>query len=113
MYTLSLKTIAGLAGILAIAGSPTMAEANCNTAGLRSAASNDARELIVINRVADRSAQLSWVDFNGRLVPYANIPPNGRHVQQTYRGHVWVSVNSYGYCDIVFTVENNVEIIIK
>jgi hypothetical protein len=98
-------------GSLAV-GSDTAA-ASCNSAGLVSQASNEARELVVVNAVGDRAAELYWVDFSGAWVHYATIPPNGRHVQQTYRGHVWLSVNSYNYCDIVFTVENNVEIIIK
>lgn len=94
-------------------GAMSHAWAQCNTAGMRSAASNDVRELIVVNAVHDRSADLFWIDFDGNWKKYVTIAPNGRHRQQTYRGHVWASVNSYGYCDVVFTVENNVEIIIK
>lgn len=85
----------------------------CNTEGMRSIGSNDGRELIVVNQVGDRSASLYWIDFEGNKKLYATIPPNGRHVQPTFRGHVWISENSYGYCDVIFTVENNVEIIIK
>ena len=85
----------------------------CNTAGMRSAGSNDGRELIVENRIHDRTASLYWIDFDGNRKLYATIPPNGRHVQGTFRGHVWISENSYGHCDVIFTVENNVEIIIK
>ncbi len=104
--------IAASAVIAATPNAPAEAAA-CNTAGMRSIGSNDGRELIVVNAVGDRSAELYWIDFNGQWVRYATIPPNGRHVQQTFRGHVWASVNSYGYCDVVFTVENNVEIIIR
>jgi len=85
----------------------------CNWVAMRSIGSSDGRELIVVNAVGDRSARLYWIDFDGQPKFYAEIPPNGRHVQQTYRGHVWVSENSYGYCDVIFTVENNVEIVIK
>lgn len=100
------------AGFAAVPHTPAEAAA-CNTSGMRSIGSNDGRELIVVNAVGDRSAELYWIDFNGKWIRYATIPPNGRHVQQTFRGHVWASVNSYGYCDVIFTVENNVEIIIK
>lgn len=101
-----------VAGFAAVPYTPAEAAA-CNTSGMRSIGSNDGRELIVVNAVGDRSAELYWIDFNGKWIRYATIPPNGRHVQQTFRGHVWASVNSYGYCDVIFTVENNVEIIIK
>ena len=86
---------------------------SCSTYGLKSVGSNDQRELIIVNQIHDRSANLYWINFNGEKVHYATIPPMGRHVQQTYAGHVWCSDNSYGYCDIVFVVQNNVEIIIK
>lgn len=106
-----MKTLV-LASLAACLASPVFG-APCDTGGLRSAGSNEGRELIVHNQVGDRSASLYWIDFAGQKVLYAEIPPNGRHVQQTYRGHVWISENSYGYCDVIFTVENNVEIIIK
>lgn len=102
-----------IAAGLALATPVRDAAAQCNWGSMRSVGSNDTRQLTVINAVGDRTATLSWIDFNGNKVRYAQIPPNGRHVQQTYRGHVWISENSYGYCDIIFTVENNVEIVIK
>jgi len=101
-----------LAGLF-VAIATTNATAQCNWGAMRSASSNDQRLLTVVNQVSDRTAMLYWIDFNGNKVRYAEIPPYGRHVQQTYRGHVWISENSYGYCDVIFTVENNVEIIIK
>ncbi len=104
-----------LIAIAAIAIPMTQANAAtaCNWGNMRSESSNQGRELIVVNRVGDRTARLYWIDFDGNPKLYAEIPPNGRHVQSTYRGHVWVSENSFGYCDVIFTVENNVEIIIK
>lgn len=112
-----LKSISRVLGVSLLAfgalGAMSDAWAQCNTSGMRSASTNDVRELIVVNAVHDRSADLYWIDFDGNWKKYATIAPNGTHRQQTYRGHVWASVNSYGYCDVVFTVENNVEIIIK
>ncbi len=107
-----IAAVAVAGGALASAVAPASAAA-CNTSGMRSIGSNDGREPVVVSAVGDRSAELYWIDFDGKWVRYATIAPNGRHVQQTFRGHVWASVNSYGYCDIVFTVENNVEIIIR
>jgi hypothetical protein len=89
------------------------AQSACDWGNLRSEASEESRELVVTNAVGDRSARLYWIDFNGTPVFYAEIPPNGRHVQQTLRRHVWIAENSYGYCDVIFTVENNVEIVIR
>lgn len=87
--------------------------APCDTRGMRSVGSDAARELVVVNAVGDRSAHLYWINFQGQKVHYVTIPPRGRHVQPTYRGHVWVSENTYGYCDVMFTVENNLEIVIR
>lgn len=108
MKTLTFSTLA-----LVALSSSAMAQNACNWSGMRSIGSNDVRQLTVVNQVSDRSAALYWIDFDGKPVLYKEIPANGRHVQSTYRGHVWISQNSYGYCDVIFTVENNVEIIIK
>ena len=107
------KTLLLAVSFVGLALTETFAASACNWGNMRSVGSKDGRELIVVNRVGDRSAKLYWIDFQGLPKLYAEIPPNGRHVQQTYRGHVWVSENSYGYCDVIFTVENNVEIVIK
>jgi len=101
------------AALIALGTGAAEAAGACDWGAMRSVGSNEGRELIVVNAVHDRSAKLYWIDFNGQPKLYVEIPPNGRHVQSTYRGHVWVSENSYGYCDVIFTVENNVEIIIK
>ena len=107
------KSLAAAACVLLMTATQALAAGACNWGPMRSVGSDDGRELIVVNQVGDRTARLYWIDFDGRPKLYAEIPPNGRHVQQTYRGHVWISENSYGYCDVIFTVENNVEIIIK
>ncbi|MGV6810098.1 MAG: VHL beta domain-containing protein [bacterium] len=91
----------------------TSVQADCSTFDLRSINSKDKRELIVVNKAKDRSAKLYWLDFNGKKVLYATIPPLGKHKQSTFRTHPWVVENSLGYCDSVFVVENNVEIIVK
>lgn len=96
-----------------LAGSGSAAMAVCDTGGMRSPGTNDQRLITVRNAVPDRSAKLYWIDFQGNKKLYATIPPNGSHTQQTYIGHIWTSENSYGYCDIIFTVQNNAEIIIK
>lgn len=92
---------------------PLAAYAQCNTAGMRSPGTSQPTQFTVHNRIHDRSANLYWVDFNGQKKLYATIPPNGTHTQQTYRGHIWVSENSLGYCDVMFAAHNNVEIVIK
>ncbi len=94
---------------------PAMVQAQsaCNWGAQRSDGTDTQRELIVVNAVSDRSARLYWIDFDGNPVFYTEIPPNGRHVQGTYYRHVWVVENSYGYCDVIFRVENNLEVVIK
>jgi hypothetical protein len=91
----------------------SLAQSACSWFDLRSAQTNEPRELIVTNTLGDRSARLFWIDFDGNPQFFAEIPPRDRLVQETFRGHVWLSENSYGYCDVVFMVENNVEIVIK
>lgn len=98
---------------LALLTMSVTAFANCNTQGRKSPGSNAPTQFTVINQVGDRSAKLYWIDFNGQPVLYATIPPNGRHTQQTYRGHLWTSVNSFGYCDTIFEAHNNLEVVIK
>jgi len=100
---------------LALMISPFVVQAQsaCDWGAQRSDGTNSARELIIVNAVGDRFARVYWIDFDGNPVFYTEIPPNGRHVQGTYHRHVWVIENSYGYCDVIFRVENNVEIVIK
>ena len=88
-------------------------QAKCSTFGIRSLRSEDERQLIVVNQIHDRSTKLYWIDFDGKTVFYTEIPPFGKHGLSTYCGHAWVAENSLGHCDIVFIVQNNVEIIIK
>ncbi|MCI5074213.1 hypothetical protein [Oricola sp.] len=112
-----MSKIRGALAMLALAtgvtaAGPALSQA-CNTQGMRSPGTNSPTHFTIINQVHDRSAQLYWIDFDGRPQLYATIPPNGRYEQQTYRGHIWKSENSLGYCDIIFIAENNAEIIIK
>jgi hypothetical protein len=107
-----MKTFAMVAACLMAAGT-AQAQNICNWGNLRSDPTNEGRELTVVNNVGDRTANLYWINFDGNPVFYASIPPRGRYVQQTLYRHVWVVENSYGYCDVILTVENNVEIVIK
>ena len=105
--------LAGLVTIGVMGFSSLEAEASCPTYDLRSASSNVKRALTIVNKVHDRSANLYWIDFNGQKKHYATIPPFGKYEQSTYHDHVWVVENTYGYCDTVFIMKNNVEIQIK
>jgi len=89
------------------------AQAQCSAYGLTSNPSNVQRQLTIFNNVADRSTTLYWINFDGQKVKYATIPPFGRYKQPTCLGHVWVLENTFGYCDSVFVVENNVLIEVK
>jgi hypothetical protein len=39
-----------------------------------------------------------WIDYQGRRVFYAEIPPGGSYVQQTFLTHPWVVTNSQEDC---------------
>jgi hypothetical protein len=97
----------------ALASGAAQAQSACNWGSLRSDGTNQGRLLTVVNAVPDRTANLYWIDFDGNPIFYAAIPPNGQHVQETLYRHVWVVENSYGYCDVIFRVENNLDIVIR
>lgn len=101
-----------LAAAFAAAAAPALA-GPCNTAGMRSPGTSAPTQFTIVNAVPDRTASLFWIDFNGNPVLYATIPPGGSHTQQTYRGHIWISENSFGYCDLIFIPENNIEVIVR
>ncbi len=48
-----------------------------------------ALEVTFNNLYVDRSVDLFWVDGGCVERPYASIPPGGRHLQPTFRRHVW------------------------
>lgn len=100
------------AGLVLLAAGAASADV-CGTESMRSPGSNEPTQFTVVNDIGDRTARLYWIDFEGQKKLYAEIPPHGRHQQQTYRGHIWVSENSYGYCDLVFIPHNHAEIIIR
>ncbi len=101
-----------VAGFMLVTAASASADV-CGTDGMRSPGSSQPTHFTVINDIGDRTAKLYWIDFEGQKKLYAEIPPHGRHEQQTYRGHIWVSENSFGYCDVVFIAHNNAEIVIK
>ena len=67
-----------------------VAELALQTDGLATSCTGDgdACTLLIVNstRVA---AQLSWVDADGGVRPYAVVPPDSSTGQATYVGHVW------------------------
>jgi hypothetical protein len=55
-----------------------------------SGASDDASEMVFVNRSFDRTLQVSWVDYDGGLVEYGSLEPRGLVHQATFVGHPWV-----------------------
>lgn len=68
-------------GLLALAGA-SVAYAQ------RSARSEDASH-VVFRNLGTRPVAVSWVDFEGREVHYAIVPPDGVRHQDTFVGHLW------------------------
>ena len=64
---------------------------------LRSLASDESLHLVFHN-TTQTPLTLAWLDFNGRKVPYATLPPGESHRQQTYVTHPWLALDADGQC---------------
>ncbi|CDO59985.1 hypothetical protein BN1012_Phect1771 [Candidatus Phaeomarinobacter ectocarpi] len=105
-----------LAGLLAASAAitvPAAAAPLCNTAGLKSSSSSNARQLVVVNTPTNRSTDLYWIDQQGKRKFYKTIAAGARFVQMTYQGHVWVLENNLGYCDAIFVVDSNLDVVVR
>ena len=78
------------------------AQSQCpGEASFRSANSNHPTSIVFRNE-SGSTRQLHWLDFNGRRVSYATLPPGGEYSINTYVGHPWVSTDTTGRCVAIF-----------
>jgi len=54
-----------------------------------------------LNRTAAQ-VELFWIGEDGKHTRYATIPPDGRHLQHTFAGHVWLAADADGKPVAVF-----------
>lgn len=93
---------AGWVVTLLIIGGSAAAQSQCpGEATFRSLNSNHSTSIVFRNE-AGSTRQLHWLDFNGRRVLYATVPPGGDFSVNTYVSHPWVSTDTEGRCVSVF-----------
>lgn len=113
----TLKRALMAAGILAASAAITApavaAPPLCDTAGLKSSSSSNARQLVVVNTPTNRTTDLYWIDQQGERKFYKTIAAGARFVQMTFQGHVWVLENNLGYCDAIFVVDSNLDVVVR
>ncbi len=51
---------------------------------------SDQRTTILFDNRFDRPVRLFWVDRDGGMQPYGEVPPRGQREMSTYDGHQWV-----------------------
>lgn len=102
MWTKTLGTLA-VAGALALFTGQAMAD-GCDISGMRSPGTNAGVNLTVVNTVPDRNALVTWVDFDGNRVVYAEIGPNETTELRTLTGHIWAIENNAGLCAAIVTM---------
>ena len=68
---------------------------------LRSLASEESLH-IVFHNTTQTPLTLTWLDFNGRRVSYATLPPGESYRQQTYVTHPWLALDADGHCVAAF-----------
>ena len=68
---------------------------------LRSLSSEESLH-IVFHNTTQTPLTLTWLDFNGRRVSYATLPPGESYRQQTYVTHPWLALDADGHCVAAF-----------
>lgn len=86
------------AALFATMFAASAAEAGCNVMNKRSEKGTKTAVLEVVNKAKTQTVGLYWIDYQGKRVFYAKVPPGGRVKQQTYRTHPWIIANSKGKC---------------
>jgi len=68
---------------------------------------------ITVRNASTNRVTLHWLDFEGRRVPYATIPPGDKRVRSTYAGHVWLATADDGRELALFAAEEGpVEVVV-
>ena len=87
-----------LAALVAMTFAAGDAFAGCNVTNKRSEKGTKTAVVEVVNKAKTQSVSLYWIDYQGKRVFYAKVPPGGRVKQQTFRSHPWIITNDKGRC---------------
>ncbi|MCY1126318.1 hypothetical protein OU426_05565 [Frigidibacter sp. RF13] len=96
--------------LFALLALPMTGHAACNTAGLTSAQTDQARVLVITNRSDAEVLRLYWIDFSGAATLYTEIAPRAQIEQPTFTSHVWAIEGDGGACKAVLLVDADIDI---
>ena len=83
---------------VAMQGTGHAAGARCaQERGLRSLEGTTSTSITFVND-SRGMIRTYWIDYRGTRVFYAEVPPGGSYVQQTFLTHPWVVTNSQEDC---------------
>lgn len=77
--------------------------------GLKSANSDKPVKLHFVNESAG-TIIIQWIDFNGGLKEYAQLPPGKDLVQDTFMTHPWIAAYEEGSCRQLFLPSGDVSV---
>jgi von Hippel-Lindau disease tumor suppressor protein len=83
-------------GLAAIASVPEAQAAYCST-HVKSKNSNTPLKVTFVNK-SGAFRGVMWADFNGKLVPYANLQPGQSYTVNTFATHPWIFTDGPGNC---------------
>ena len=93
----------GLAAIVSI----TAAEAAYCSLNVKSQNSNTPVTVTFVNKSGEYRGVM-WADFNGKLVPYANLNPGASYTVKTFATHPWIFTDGPGNCVEMFVARAGV-----
>jgi hypothetical protein len=94
MFTSTIVLAAfGLASIVSV---PEAQAAYCSL-NVKSKNSNTPVRVTFVNK-SGAFRGVMWADFNGKLVPYANLQPGQSYTVNTFATHPWVFTDGPGNC---------------
>ena len=70
-------------------------------ANFASQPSRESTGITFVNR-SDKPVKVYWLNFQGQRVLYQDLPPGGRHTQQTFIGHNWLVTTATEQCITIF-----------
>ena len=94
--TIVLTIVLAALGLAAIASVPEAQAAFCST-NVKSKNSNTPVKVTFVNK-SGAFRGVMWADFNGKLVPYANLQPGQSYTVNTFATHPWVFTDGPGNC---------------
>jgi hypothetical protein len=75
-----------------------VAQEPCASAGRWRSEDNGIPLFLDFQNDTPRTLSMFWLDFDGRRVHYADLPPGQGYRQQTFATHPWMAVDGDGQC---------------